>query len=58
MTWQWWCAGVIGVDTMAKFMQAMLGGMAILVLPSFVVCSGIALMVYRRWDRSAEGDSA
>jgi hypothetical protein len=48
MAWQWWCAGVTGVDTMARFMNAMLGSMVILVLPSFAVCTGIAVMAYRR----------
>ncbi len=33
---------------MAHFMKAMLGGMVILVLPSFAVCTGFAMMAYRR----------
>ncbi|HTS88899.1 MAG TPA: hypothetical protein VMG41_10445 [Gemmatimonadales bacterium] len=54
MQWQWWCAGIAGVDSMARYMKAMLGGMAILVVPSFAVCTGIAIMVYRRWNHTAE----
>ena len=38
---------------MARYMSAMKGGMLILVLPSFFVCAGIALMVYRRWEGNA-----
>ena len=53
MAWQWWCAGIIGVDAMARFMAAIHGGMLILVLPSFAVCTGIAVMAYRRRDRYA-----
>jgi hypothetical protein len=48
VTWQYWCAGVTGVDAMSRFMHAMLSGMAILVIPPFVICSGIAWMAYRR----------
>lgn len=48
MSWQYWCAGVTGIDAMSKFMYAMYSGMAILVVPSFAVCSGIAWMAYRR----------
>ena len=50
MEWQWWCAGVTGVDAMAKFMKSMMGGMLILVVPAFLVCTGIAIMAYRRRD--------
>jgi hypothetical protein len=52
MTWQWWCAGITGVDAMARFMSAMLGSMVILVVPSFAVASGIAFMLYQRRDTS------
>jgi hypothetical protein len=52
MVWQWWCAGVTGVDAMARFMSAMLGGMVILVLPSFAIVSGMSVMLYRRRDTS------
>jgi len=48
MQWQFWCAGIIGVDTMAAFMRSMMGGMLILVLPSFLICAGFARMAYRR----------
>jgi hypothetical protein len=50
MQWQWWCAGISGIDAMAKFMKAMMGGMLILVLPAFLICTGIAVMAYRRRD--------
>jgi hypothetical protein len=53
MAWEYWCAGVTGIDGMARFMQAMYGGMLILILPAFGVCAGIALMAYRRRDRFA-----
>jgi hypothetical protein len=53
MAWQWWCAGVTGVDAMARYMHAMLGSMVILVVPSFAICTGIALMLYRRREPSA-----
>lgn len=53
MAWQYWCAGVTGIEAMAKFMRAMFGGMLILVLPSFFVCVGITLMAYRRRDKFA-----
>ncbi len=32
--------------------QAMLGAMAMLALPAFLICTGIAVMAYRRRDRS------
>ncbi|MEO8636643.1 MAG: hypothetical protein ABI587_15305 [Gemmatimonadales bacterium] len=53
MAWQYWCAGVTGIDAMIRFMRAMSGGMLILVLPSFFVCAGIANMAYRRRDTFA-----
>ncbi|MEO8031986.1 MAG: hypothetical protein ABJC74_17465 [Gemmatimonadota bacterium] len=46
--WQWWCAGVVGADAMGRFMRSVLGGMLVLVLPSFFICLGIALMAYRK----------
>jgi hypothetical protein len=51
MQFDWWCAGVTGLDAMASFMRAMLGGMVILVLPAFLVCVGITIMAYRRRDK-------
>ena len=33
--------------------HAMLSGMVIMVVPAFLVCAGIALMAYRRRDKSA-----
>jgi len=53
MQFQWWCAGITGLDAMANFMRAMLGGMVILILPSFVVCTGITVMAYRRRNKFA-----
>jgi hypothetical protein len=52
MGWQF--AGATEIDAMAKFMQAMFGGMFILVLPAFAVCTGIGLMAYRRRDKFAD----
>ena len=45
-----WCsvAGAGGIDAMARFMTAMLGGMVILVLPAFAVCTTVAVMAWRR----------
>ena len=34
-------------------MQAMLGAMVVMALPACLICIGIALMAYRRRDRSA-----
>ncbi|MFI5209725.1 MAG: hypothetical protein ACHQ2E_04695 [Gemmatimonadales bacterium] len=51
MTFQWWCAGIAGVDAMASFMRAMLGGMLILVVPAFFVCAGITRMAYLRRNK-------
>jgi hypothetical protein len=53
MDWQYWCAGLTGLEAMARFMHAMRGGMLVLVLPPFCICTGIALMAYRRRDRFA-----
>lgn len=52
--WQYWCAGVVGIDAMERFMRSMLGGMLVLVLPSFFVCTGVAVMAYRRRDQFRE----
>jgi hypothetical protein len=35
-------------------MPGMMLGMFVLVLPSFLVCSGIAYLVYKRWNATAE----
>jgi len=51
MQFEWWCAGITGVDAMASYMRAMLGGMLILVVPAFFVCAGIARMAYHRRDK-------
>jgi hypothetical protein len=34
--------------------HAMLPAMVIMVIPAFVVCAGIAVMAYRRRDKSPE----
>ena len=34
-------------------MPGMLTGMFALIVPSFLVCVGIAILVYRKWDTSA-----
>ncbi len=36
------------------FMGALMSGMVILMVPSFLVCLGITIMVYRRHKRSTE----
>ena len=36
-------------------MQAMLTGMVILMIPAFLICAGIAVMAYRKRNRSADG---
>ena len=33
---------------MSAFMHAMLGGMLILIVPAFLICTGIAVMAYRK----------
>jgi hypothetical protein len=38
---------------MPASMHAMLSGMLIMVVPSFFVCAGIAMMAYRRRNKSA-----
>jgi hypothetical protein len=38
------------MSTMERFVHAMLSGMVILVLPSLVVCSVIAVVAWRRRD--------
>jgi hypothetical protein len=52
--WQYWCAGVVGIDAMGRFMRAMLGGMMVLVLPSFLVCAGFARMAWQRRNQFRE----
>lgn len=37
---------------MPASMHAMLSGMAIMVVPALVVCAGIAMMAYRRRNKS------
>jgi hypothetical protein len=38
---------------MPASVHAMLSGMVIMVVPAFLVCAGIAMMAYRRRDKSA-----
>jgi hypothetical protein len=35
-------------------MPGMMAGMFVLILPSFLVCVGITILVARRWKASAE----
>ena len=37
----------------AGSVHAMLGGMAVMVLPALLICIGIAMMAYRRRDKFA-----
>jgi hypothetical protein len=41
------------MTTMPVSVHAMLTGMVIMVAPAFFVCAGIAMMAYRRRDKSA-----
>jgi hypothetical protein len=40
------------MTAMPGSVQAMLGAMVVLALPAFLVCLGVAIMAYRRRDRS------
>jgi hypothetical protein len=40
------------MTTMPLSVHAMLSGMVIMVVPAFFVCLGIAIMAYRRRDKS------
>jgi hypothetical protein len=46
------------MTVMPGSVHAMLGGMAIMVLPALFICIGIAIMAYRRRDKFAGGVTA
>jgi hypothetical protein len=46
------------MPVMPGSVHAMLGGMAIMVLPAVLICVGIAIMAYRRRDKFAGGMTA
>lgn len=52
MDWQF-MGSAMGHGGMAAFMHAMLGGMAVLILPPLVICCGFARMAWKRRDRFA-----
>jgi hypothetical protein len=39
---------------MNRYMPGMLGAMLILIVPAFLICAGLTVMVYRRWRSSDE----
>jgi hypothetical protein len=39
---------------MNRYMPGMLGAMLILIVPAFLICAGLTVMVYRRWQSSDE----
>ena len=41
------------MSVMPGSVHAMLSGMVIMVVPAFLVCAGIAIMAYRRRNKSA-----
>jgi hypothetical protein len=39
---------------MNRYMPGMLGAMLILIVPAFLICTGLAVMVYRKWQSDEE----
>jgi chromate transport protein ChrA len=39
---------------MNRYMPGMLSAMLILIVPAFLICVGLTVMVYRRWQSSDE----
>ena len=39
---------------MNRYMPGMFGAMLILIVPAFLICAGLTVMVYRRWQSSDE----
>jgi hypothetical protein len=35
-----------------RYMPGMLGAMLVLIVPAFLICAGLAVLVYRKWDAS------
>jgi len=42
---------------MARVMQLMMSGMLVLILPALVICTGVAVIAYRRRDATAASES-
>ena len=41
---------------MNRYMPGMMSAMLILIVPAFLICAGLAVMAYRKWQ-SSDGDS-
>lgn len=39
---------------MNHYMPGMLGAMLILIVPAFLICAGLAVLAYRKWQSSDE----
>jgi hypothetical protein len=39
---------------MNRYMPGMLGAMLILIVPAFLICTGLAVIAYRKWQSSDE----
>jgi len=39
---------------MNHYMPGMLGAMLILIVPAFLICAGLAVVAYRKWQSSDE----
>jgi hypothetical protein len=39
---------------MNRYMPGMLASMLILIVPAFLICLGLTVMAYRRWNSSDE----
>jgi len=39
---------------MNRYMPGMLSAMLILIVPAFLICSGLAVMAYRKWQSPDE----
>jgi len=40
-----------------NFIQALKGGIFVLILPSFLICAGVTIVAYRRRDTVVQNDS-
>jgi hypothetical protein len=39
---------------MNRYMPGMLASMLILIVPAFLICVGLTVMAYRRWNSSSD----
>jgi len=39
---------------MNRYMPGMLGAMLILIVPAFLICAGLTVMAYRKWQSPDE----